>query len=86
MGLAIAVVYGQLVSDRLPLWICARRGGAWKPEYRLHALWFPALICNPIGLGLFGVTLNNQWHWGILAFAQGLVTFGSEALIPISVK
>jgi MFS family permease len=86
VGIAIALIYGQLVSDRLPLAICARYGGIWKPEYRLHALWVPALFCNPIGLGIFGAGLQNHWSWGVLAFAQVLVTFGSLSITPITVN
>ena len=86
VGISFALIYGQLVSDRLPLYLCARNGGIWKPEYRLHALWIPALIFNPIGLGLFGATLQNHWSWGVLAWAQIMVTFGSLSITPITVK
>jgi hypothetical protein len=79
--------YGQFVSDRIPLWCAARFGhGNWKPEYRLHALWFPALICNPIGIGLFGFGLGNHLSWGFLGFSQILVTFGSLCITPITVN
>ncbi|RDW80542.1 hypothetical protein BP5796_05240 [Coleophoma crateriformis] len=86
-GIAVALLYGQLISDRLPLALCARFGGGeWKPEYRLHALWFPALICNPIGLGVFGMGLQQHLSWGVLAIAQILVTFGSLSITPITVN
>ncbi|KAI9743888.1 MAG: hypothetical protein M1818_002622 [Claussenomyces sp. TS43310] len=85
-GIGIALVYGHFVSDRLPLAICARNGGIWKPEYRLHALWIPGLICNPIGLGLCGAALQYKLSYGLLAFAQILVTFGSLSMIPITVN
>jgi hypothetical protein len=48
--------------------------------------WLPALICNPLGLGLFGASLQYHWSWGVLAFAQILVTFGSLSITPITVK
>ena len=54
IGIIIALIYGHVVSDRLPLAICARNGGTWKPEYRLYALFIPALVFSPIGLGIFG--------------------------------
>lgn len=60
--------------------------GDWKPEYRLHALWLPALICNPIGLGLFGYALDKHLSWGILGFSQILVTYGSLCITPITVN
>jgi hypothetical protein len=86
VGISFALFYGQLVSDRLPMYLCARNGGIWKPEYRLHALWVPALFFNPIGLGLFGAALQYHWSWGVLAWAQIMVTFGSLSITPITVK
>ncbi|KAF5876774.1 putative polyamine transporter protein [Botrytis fragariae] len=83
-GIIIALIYGHFVSDRLPLWICSRNRGLWKPEYRLYALILPALIFNPIGLGLFGATLQNHWSWGVLIWAQIMVTFGSLSITPIT--
>jgi hypothetical protein len=77
-GVGLALLYGQLISDRLPLWIAARfNHGAWKPEYRLNALWFPALVCNPIGIGIWGYLLQDHKSWGLLGLAQILVVFGS---------
>jgi hypothetical protein len=84
IGIAIALIYGHFISDRLPLAICSRNGGKWKPEYRLHALWIPALIFNPIGLGLFGAALKYHLNWIVIAVGQVFVTFGSLSLIPIT--
>ncbi|KAH8668814.1 polyamine transporter [Xylariales sp. PMI_506] len=87
VGILLALVYGQLVSDHLPLALARRfNGGNWKPEYRLHALWFPALICNPIGLGIFGYALQYHKSWGVLGFGHILVTFGSLCITPITVN
>jgi hypothetical protein len=58
----------------------------WKPEYRLHALWIPGLIFNPIGLGLFAAGLQYKLSWGVLAIATILVTFGSLSIPPITVN
>lgn len=76
-GLLLALIYGQLVSDRLPLAMTRRfNKGNWKPEYRLHALWVP-MVCNPVGLALFGYALQHQLAWGILGLGHVIVTFGS---------
>lgn len=82
-GLIAAQLYGHLANDRLPLWICKRRGGIWKPEYRLHCLWFPALFMLPIGLGLFGAALQYRVHFMVLALGTFLTVFGSMACAPI---
>lgn len=86
IGIFIALLYGHFLSDRLPLAICARNGGIWKPEYRLHALWFPAFLMNPIGLGIFGCALKYHLSWAVIAVGQVMVTFGSLSLIPIAVN
>ncbi|KAM0514987.1 hypothetical protein ACHAPE_006309 [Trichoderma viride] len=86
-GVALAFVYGQALADRLPLWLASRfNNGTWKPEYRLRALWFPALICNCIGIGLFGYALQYHTSWGVLAFASILVVYASMCITPITVN
>lgn len=68
--MAVALAYGLLVQDRLPLYLCKRWGkGVWKPEYRLWSLWIPAFFLYPIGLGLFGAALEYHLHYMVLAFA-----------------
>ena len=82
----ISIIYGQFVADKLPLAISARRGGIWKPEYRLHSLWLPSLIINPIGLGIFGAALRYRLNWGVLAFGTFLISVGSLSLVPVTVN
>ena len=82
----LGLIYGQLVSDRIPLWLTARNGGTWKPEYRLHALWLTSFILMPIGLGLVGAALQYRLHWMVFALGQVFVTIGSLVSIPVTVK
>jgi hypothetical protein len=86
IGVFIGLVYGQLVSDRIPLWLAARNKGVWKPEYRLHALWLTNFILMPIGLGLVGAALQHRLHWIVFAIGQVFVTIGSLVSIPVTVK
>jgi MFS family permease len=86
MGVFVAQAYGYFVNDRLPLAVCARRGGKWHAEYRLHSLWVPVLIIYPIGLGIFGATLYYHWHYMVLAFAVFLITFSGVAGVPACVN
>ena len=83
IGLFAAQIYGNLLSDRLPLWISRRRGGKWIPEYRLFSLCFPGFIILPVGLGIFGATLEYHYHFMVLAFATFLVAFGAFICVPI---
>ena len=81
-GAIVAELHGWLLSDRLPLWICERKGGVWNPEYRLHSTWIPLFICFPLGLGLFGASLRYHWDYMVLALATFLETFGAIAAFP----
>ncbi|PWY66030.1 polyamine transporter [Aspergillus heteromorphus CBS 117.55] len=87
IGIVIVQLVGHRYNDRLPLALARRfnRGG-WKPEYRLHVLWIPSLILNPIGLGLFGATLQYHLHYLVLALAVFLVTIGALASVPVTVN
>lgn len=70
------------LGDRLPLAICSRHGGTWKPEYRLHNTWFPLLVCMPLSTGLFGGSLYYHWNYMVLAVAVFLSNFGAVAAFP----
>lgn len=84
VGLLGAFIYTQLVSDRVPLWICKRRGGVWKNEYRLHCMWLPGLVVLPIGLGLFGATVKQHWSPAMLALSYFMTISGSYATTSIT--
>ena len=77
------MIYTQLVSDHVPLWICKRQGGKWKPEYRLQCMWLPGLVLLPIGLGLFGAAVKHHWSPGILPLSYFMTTFGANATTSI---
>ena len=82
VGAFAAEAWGASLGDRLPLFICARKGGTWKPEYRLHTLWLPLLICFPIAVGLFGATLHYHWSYMVLALAVTMSNYGAVASFP----
>ncbi|KAL9065488.1 MAG: hypothetical protein Q9161_008193 [Pseudevernia consocians] len=85
-GVIAAQLYGYFANDRLPLWICHRSGGIWQPEYRLHTLWLPGLIALPIALGLYGASLQYHLHYMVLALANFLGGFATNAIIPVTVN
>ena len=76
-------MYTQLVSDRLPLWICRKKGGTWKNEYRLQCIWLPGLFALPIGLGIFGVAVKKHWHPAVLALSYFPTIMGANASTAI---
>ncbi|KAI1841022.1 hypothetical protein JX266_012803 [Neoarthrinium moseri] len=86
MTLLLSQLYGHLLADWLPLWLCARNGGRWKPEFRLHTLWIPNFILTPIGLGLVGACMQYRLHWVVMAIGNFLVTFGAMQGIPVTMN
>jgi MFS family permease len=86
MTLVLSQLYGHLLADRIPLWLCARNNGVWKPEFRLHALWIPNFILTPIGLGLVGAAMQYHLHWVVMAIGNFLVTFGAIQGIPVTMN
>ena len=83
IGILGAFVYTQLVSDRVPIWLCRKYGGVWKNEYRLQCMWLPGLIVLPIGLGIFGVAVKKHWHPAVLALSYFMTMFGANAATSI---
>lgn len=81
-GLFVAEGCAYAFNDRIPLWICRRRGGKWKPEYRLHCLWIPNILL-PIGLGIFGASLEHHLHYMVLAFGSFLITVADMFIIAV---
>ena len=86
LGCICGNLYGFFLADKLPLWICKRGGGIWKPEYRLHALWIPSFICLNIGLGCFGAALQYHLQYMVAAIGNFLLNFSSNVAVPVIVN
>lgn len=84
-GVIAAHFWGKTLNDRIPLLI-SRQQNAWHPEYRLHTLWFPGLIIMPIGLGLFGASLEYHLHYMVLAMGAFFIVFSATAAVPVSLN
>ena len=86
MCLIAAEIFGIFASDRIPLWASRRlTKGVWYPEYRLWNLVVPGLL-SPIGLGIFGASLEYHYHYMLLAFGNFLVTSSALVSLPILVN
>ena len=86
VGVLSALMYGVLVNDRLPIAISERRGHSWKPEYRLYPLLLPSVFLLPVGLGLFGASLQYHLHYMVLALATFLIVFSVNTLTPVMIN
>ncbi|EXJ70576.1 uncharacterized protein A1O5_06646 [Cladophialophora psammophila CBS 110553] len=81
---AVCLVYGHSVGDRLSFYIARRyHKGIWKPEHRLHSLWIP-LVVIPIGLGLIAASLQYHLHYMVLALGSFVFVFGVISTAPVS--
>lgn len=81
-----AQIWGSAFNDRIPLSLARRAGGTWKPEYRLHSLWIPSVLFMPVGLGIFGASLQYHLHYMVLALGSFLVTTAAFCSIPVAVN
>lgn len=67
--LAAEVLCSGRLSDKLIGYLMVKDGSDRAPEMRLW-LGFPAAIVSSIGLLLWGLSVDKQWHWmtGQVAF------------------
>ncbi|KAK5231418.1 hypothetical protein LTR72_000599 [Exophiala xenobiotica] len=56
---------------------CLRQGKEWRPEMRFKAIW-PALVSAPLGLLMFGVSIQFGSSWVTPLVGQGIYIFGVE--------
>ena len=84
IGVILAIAYGYFVSDRLPMWICHRKGGGtWRLEYRLCPALLPGIVLLPAAVGLFGACLQYHLHYIVLALASLLINLTVNALTSV---
>ena len=74
LGLILGTVFAEIFcSGRLSDWLMVRlskqNNGIRKPEMRLW-LGYPAAILSSLGLLLWGLSIDRNWHWitGQIAF------------------
>ena len=71
IGAIVGCFYGGPVSDWLVAWITKRRGGYFKPEFRLWGLLLPFAL-GPVGLMMWGAGLGNHLHWAVPISGSGI--------------
>ncbi|KAG6999255.1 dipeptidyl-aminopeptidase B [Physcia stellaris] len=85
LGLAVCLICGIVLGDRLPLWVSHRSGSTWHPEYRLYNI-FIVVLAAPIGFGIFGAGIQYHLHYMVLALGTFLVIFAACFSTPITVN
>jgi hypothetical protein len=74
IGLLVGLLFAEVVcsgnpSDKLMSYLAKKNGGVREPEMRLW-LGYPAAVISSVGLVLWGVSVDKNWHWmvGQVAF------------------
>jgi hypothetical protein len=79
----VFVILGALLgghcNDYLSRRLARRNNGVFEPEMRFPVIIFPMIVV-PIGLVLFGVGIDHQWHWIVPVVGAGMVNFGLPAI------
>lgn len=73
IGALIGFTIGYFFNE----WVSKTRihRASWKPEFRLHGVWVPAL-CEICGLILYGLAIKNGLSWVAVAFGWCGVNIG----------
>lgn len=83
IGAIIGCFYAGTLSDYVTIWMAKRNNGIQEAEFRLYFLIIPAVLC-PIGLILFAVGTDQDWHWFPTYFGLALVGLGFGASGDVS--
>ncbi|KAG8903564.1 hypothetical protein FRC01_009156 [Tulasnella sp. 417] len=82
LGLIIGTIIAEAffsgtLSDRLVAYISRTRNTPRSPEMRLWLFW-PAAFLTALGLVLFGVAIQYNWHWAVAQVAMAIFGFGVQ--------
>lgn len=90
LGLIVGVVLAEIFcSGRLSDWVVRRltlmNGGKRLPEMRLW-LGYPAAVSSSIGLIVWGLSIDREWHWmtGQAAFFLCELRFKTETEVMLT--
>ncbi|KAK6201703.1 transport protein [Scheffersomyces amazonensis] len=75
IGSVIGCFFAGKLSDYFSIWMAKRNGGIQEAEFRLWFLFVPAFIA-PVGLVLFAVGTDQDWHWPPTYVGLGFIGFG----------
>jgi hypothetical protein len=70
LGTVVAeILFSGRLSDWLVVFLAKRNNGIRSPEMRLW-LGYPAAILSSLGLLIWGLSIDREWHWitGQIAF------------------
>ncbi|CAM1509797.1 Fc.00g001320.m01.CDS01 [Cosmosporella sp. VM-42] len=71
VGAVCGCIYGGPFCDWFIVVMTKRRGGYFKPEYRLYLMIVP-LLFGPVGLLMWGIGLQERLSWAVPAVGSGI--------------
>lgn len=71
IGSGIGILSGGWFGDRVADVLTKRNGGIREPEMRLPAVLI-SLITTPLGLVIYGIGIENRYHWMVPTLGLGL--------------
>lgn len=74
VGALIGILAGGHLSDMVADFFTKRNGGLREPEMRLPAIMI-SVITTPLALLLYGVGIQNKWHWMCPTIGLALLNF-----------
>lgn len=83
LGFVVGLLFAEAfvsghASDKLVLWLSRRtHDGQRTPEMRLW-LGYPAAVLSAIGCGLWGASVDQNWHWMLGQFCFFLFAVGMQ--------
>lgn len=84
IGACVAFYFGGRLIDTISSRAALKRGGQWRPENRLPAIFIPGVI-GPAGLLIFGLCIAHKTHWIGPAFGFAMQAFGITAVSNVTV-
>jgi MFS family permease len=78
IGALVGFAIGYFFNRWIYYGASGTRQAHWRPEYRLHGVWFP-VACLFFGLLIYGLTLANGKSWVGLAFGWCITVAGLVA-------
>jgi MFS family permease len=79
IGAILAIFFGGKLSDSTVDYLATKNNGIKKPEMRLPPM-ILAAITGPLALVLYGLGIENGWHWIIPTLGLGFCEYCNSIL------
>ena len=74
IGLLVGIIYACILAEWFVVWMARKNKGILEAEHRLWLI-LPSSLIGSLGLLLFGIGTDRNWHWSIAYFGLGCIGF-----------